>query len=249
MVVEHKIANQKVDVKNDYSSDFHDSWFDYQEFQELLESEYMSNLMHYINQYYDKFNVLFPSKGDIFKSFKNINFQDIRVVIFNEAPPKSYKASGNGFGEFSYKNQDISEVNITLKDIEKRITSTYPETSNFKFDRTLNLWNEQGVLVINESLIASTSASDELNIERLRIFRHFVRTMVKLIDEYLTEVIFVFTDDSQKEIFGKYININYNYVLTTDGINADTTIFDDINQLLIENAKDITDWDEVVISW
>lgn len=247
MVVEHKISNQSVSIKNDYSIDFHESWFDYSEFIELLESEYMDNVMHYINQYYDKFAVLYPSKGDIFKSFRNMFFQDIRVIIFNESPPPSYKANGNGFGEFTYKNQDISIINPTLIDIEKKISSTYPETSNFKFDRTLNTWNEQGVMVINTALFYSSMNVD--NGEKQQIFKHFIRTIIKLVDEYLTDVIFVFTDESQEEDFGKYINKDYNYILTVDGINQDTTVFDDINQLLIENSRDTTEWDEVVISW
>lgn len=246
MEVEHAILNQEVNVKRDYSKDFHKSWLEYVEFEELLESEYMNNLIHYMEQQYSKSCITYPDKSDIFKSFKNVDFNDLRVVIFNESVVPNYRSNGNGFGEFTYTNHEIGPNNLTLRDVEKKIKSGYPEGSAFKFDRTLNMWNEQGVMVLNTSLISHANDTD--NIERQLYFRNFIRNVITLIDSYLTDVIFVFTDDSQKETFGKYVS-EYNYVLQTDGIHSDTTIFDDINQLLIENCRDSTELDEVVISW
>lgn len=247
MVVEHKIANQPVNLKIDYSQYFHKSWLDYAEFQELIESEYMDNLMHYIYQYYDKESNLYPTKvKHLFDSFKNIKFEDLRVVILNEAPPSTLFANGNGFGEENTTNP-ISNFNTTLRDIEKCITKSYPADSKFKFDRTLNIWNEQGVMVLNTALFTSWRSGD--NNERQDYFRHFTRTIIKLINEYLTEVIFVFTDDSQEMIYEKYIEKEYHYTLKTDGFNSDSTIFNDINQLLAENAKPIDDWENILISW
>lgn len=251
MVVEHKVSNTDFVVEYDYEKYFHDSWLETVGIENLIRSEYMDNLMHYIFQIYDRETLIYPAKANLFKSFLNVDLNELKVVILNECPPASHCANGNGFGEYSNRSI-ISAMNPGLRDIEKCVTKGYPSNEVTYFDKSLRDWNQQGVMVLNTCLF-NTSVTNgkfsEENKNRQLYFKNFVREVIKTISDETNEVIFVFTDDSQEEDFNKYIDPNFHYVLKTDGFNEDSTIFDDINQLLLENAKNPTNWDEVMISW
>lgn len=251
MVIDHQISNTEFKASINYNLWFHKTWLEIDSIKELLSSEYMDNLMHYVFQTYDKGVTTYPLKRNLFKSFEHIDFDDLKVVIINECPAPTFKTNGNGFGEYADKDNDISTFNPTLRDIERCVTKGYPENGVVKFDRTLRDWNYQGVLVLNTSLINHPSTKESIadNADRQLYFRNFTREIIKTINNESSDVIFVFTDDSQEEIFGKYIDKDFHYTLKTDGFTPDSTIFDDINQLLLENAKNVTNWDEVMINW
>ncbi len=190
----------------------------------------MDNLQCYISEVYKATDFIYPkAQEDIFKALKLVKATDIKVVIFDDEPAPSPFSNGLAFG--SYKPSNIT-YSTALK-CSKNIGSCLDPTNEkeFKdFDTTLLSWAEQGVLLLNTSLISEYGNK----MKHEYIFRNFIREVIKCISDVNVDVVFVFTSPSQSEKFEKYIDLDFNTILHYDGIDPDSSIFEDINRVLEE---------------
>lgn len=237
MVVHHRISSSVRAITIDYNKVLGESWTTVLT-TPLLSTKYVNNLQHYIDETYKRTNFVFPrNQSDVFKAFKLTRAKDVRVVIFGDEPVQSGLANGLAFGAYRTKTSQITEYNTTRdsRNIKKCLD---PDDTKemIDFDTTLMTWAEQDVLLLNVSLMSEYGS----HMKHEYAFRNFIREVVKSINDLSTEVVFVFTSKHQEKHFERYIDTNFHTVLHYDGIDPDSSIFEDINQVLEENAIDRT---------
>jgi len=194
----------------------------------LLMSDYMDNVQHWINEIYKSTDFVYPrNKKDIFKAFELTDYKRLKVVIFGNEPYQTIHANGLAFGSIKV----VGGIN-TLPHVVKIEKCLNPADLDKKkdFDPTLKSWAEQGILLLNTSLVSERGIQMKHGI----IFRNFIREVVKQISDDSVDIIFVFTDTKQSNIFEKYIDKKYHHILHYNGIEEDSSIFEDINVILEE---------------
>ena len=230
MVIKHKIEVQTFEdeLSCNYEDLLGESWCKVEDIKTLLKSDYMTHLMHYINQRRLKDTCTYPKeRRDMFAAFREIEFDKVKVVIFNDFPNDGHTANGIGFGEY----KKPTAYNSMLKTVEGLINQMPISERNEEFDYTLSSWCEQGVLMLNTSLFVDWNK--QIHKEMTLMFKNFIRNIVKAISDNNTNVLFVFTSDEQIDNFYKYIDQSYHYVLEcTDGFIAGSDILEQINDTI-----------------
>lgn len=113
------------------------SWNDF--FSIEFEKKYFNILVNKIDNYS---NQIYPTQEDIFKIFRLIDVEQIKVVIMGQDPYHNYQqANGIAFGVNIGVNPPPS-----LKNIAKEI---YKEYNQQLIDYSLESWVKQGVFLIN----------------------------------------------------------------------------------------------------
>lgn len=226
MVVVHDLKRSARTINFDYSARFGKLWA--KSLTDLINSDYMTSLQYYIDELYnlDPPEKPFPRfKYDVFKAFKLCRFEDLKVVIFGNEPDPRIYSNGLAFGEYN-RPHDIYSKRLTT--VKANIDNTLYDGRNTIFDPSLESWAEQGVLLLNTSLISQTGKSGEHQI----IFRNFIREVVETISIELCDVVFVFTDKKQ-HYFQKFIDKQHHHIIEVDGLDGNAELFDEINRLLI----------------
>lgn len=231
MIVHHRIKESVYSLTKNYTELLGPTWLT--ALSNLLKSEYMTNLQHYIDEVYKKSNFIYPRNSiDIFKPFKLTKAKDIRVVIFGDEPTPNAYSNGLAFGAYRSSNPASIELNSLKCSHNIKACLDPDDTKEFKdFDCTLLTWAEQQVLLLNISPISEYG--NEMKHEY--VFRNFIREIIKEIDNSSMEVVFVFTSKNQYKHFEKYIDRTFHTVLQYDKIDPDSSMFEDINRVLDEN--------------
>lgn len=231
MVIEHELkGTYKEKVSVNYTRFLGEKWCEL--LKDTLTSDYMDNLAHYMNYLYtNKKAIVYPKEsGDVFKAYQLTNPRNLKVVIFGNEPYDCIYSNGLAFGNYGALNTSI--YSQELRTIEKCVMDTFHESSNsVEFDRTLESWAEQGVLLLNTSLIAESNKK----MEHALAFRNLIRETVRAINDENLQVVFVFTNKGQSNFFKKYIDTAYHNILEIDGFTIDSDIFNQINDLLVES--------------
>lgn len=230
MVIYHRIKESIYAVEKDYDKILHKSWV--RELSDsLLHTEYMDNLQCYIAEVYKATDFIYPKiKDDVFKAFKQTNLNDIKVVIFGDEPAPNVYSNGLAFGAYKTSAATYQHLPIHSKNIKQCLDPDNERDLN-EFDPTLLSWTEQKVLLLNTSLI-----SEYGNVRKHEyVFRNFIREIIKEISNASVEIVFVFTSSHQAEHFEGYIDLDFHTVLHYDGIDPDSSMFEDINTVLREN--------------
>lgn len=247
----HKIEGfENSSIVNDYNELFNSTWTDQEEIQDLLKSEYFNNLIHYMNQKLISPEWVYPKMlKTAFRAFRNIDFNDIKVVIFDDCPEAHYLANGiafgvnDGMGPIPSKSSDnFRELISNHRDLQEAKTFTYQEIDYgpFQVDTGLEHIADNDVLMLNTSLL-STSGSGGVKISYERIFREFTRKIISTIDNYKMHVLFVFTNKEQERHFKKEISLKYNATMTVD-MKTTTSLIEDINNHLKNCNIGKIDW-------
>lgn len=233
-IVDHPIyTNKGEQLLNVHWKDrFHSTWLEAERIQGLLSSYYMDHLVHYIDQLYkDKSTLIYPKfQKDLWNPFKSLNLKNIKVVILADESYDNVHANGLAFGNNVGPNSNTA-FNQELLDIEKALSNTYSDSASIILDYTLESWMEQGVLLLNCSLISERSESNKHSFA----FNQFTREILKTVSEETKNVVFLFTSPYQRQKFRHCINTSYHDVITLNELNEDTEVFVQINELLVEN--------------
>ena len=239
MVKYHRIDESVYAVERNYDKLFCRGWVRLLS-DSLLHTKYMDNLQCYISEIYKSGKTIYPtSQTDIFKPFKLTKSDNIKVVIFGDEPAKSIHSNGLAFGAYKqipFRYEDMLPIS---KDLKRCLDPEFNKSFE-KFDTTLTKWADQGVLLLNTSLISEENTT----MKHEYVFRNFIRTIVQEINNVNIEVIFVFTSNHQFEQYSKYIDTDFHSILQYDGIDTDASMFEDINQILEEQRGDSNriDW-------
>ncbi len=238
MIVEHHAKGINETLTSDYSKYFDKTWLDCDDMEILLKSHYMSNLNFYISETFKGCSHTYPRlRNHLYKAFKLTPLHNIRVVIFADEPFANVYSNGLAFGQIVSPSAVKPKEVITLT---KAVEKTYFDSKSIVFDTSLEDWSRQGVFLLNTSLISEFGTSNK----HRKAFKNFTRQIIKIISSELTDVVFVFTNPKQEEIFGKYIEQTYHHIITIDGITENTEVFDEINSLLL-----LQDGTEYPIDW
>jgi uracil-DNA glycosylase len=128
---------------------------------------------------------LIPQKKSIFTSFKELPYDDVRVVIIGQRP---YKTSNRAIGRAFSINVDTTygKTSQSLSDIIKQIEKE--EGLYLDPDYSLKGWSDQGVLLINQSM--TCTATDDHYTQ----WRSFIETVIKSLSKK-NDIIFLFIGD------------------------------------------------------
>lgn len=231
MVIDHFIETASESMKVDYTKHFSPSILKSKGIKDVLESEYMSNLMFYIYEVYASNDLVYPKNRDnLFRAYKTCKYDNLKVVIIGNEPFCNVYSNGYAFGRYSAENATIPN---TIQNMIKAIKKSYDEEDRITFDTSLEKWVNQGVMMLNTSLISELAAINK----HQKYFRNLIRETIKAISDDLVDIVFVFTDKMQSDYFKKYIDTQYHRIIEIDGFEPDSTVFEDINDKLTEELR------------
>ena len=149
--------------------------------QDEFESDYFLELDRFLDEE-SKEHVIYPKVEDIFRAFKDVALQDIKVVILGQDP---YHGEGQGHG-LAFSVQDgvkypPSLVNI-LKELKDDIGCEIPKSGN------LTKWANEGVFMINT--ILSVSKAKPLS-HKNKGWEKFSDKTIQIINDRCKNVVFV----------------------------------------------------------
>jgi uracil-DNA glycosylase len=163
------------------------------QFSDIIGESWTEQLNPYLNskEFYDlgmfisSIKSLIPQKKDIFTAFKEVPYNDVKVVILGQIPYKtSNKANGRAFSI----NVDTLPITTSesLLDIVKQIERE--EGLYLDPDHSLKGWSDQGVLLINQSMTC-TPKDNHYN-----QWRTFIEMVIKVLSKR-SDIIFLFIGD------------------------------------------------------
>ncbi len=170
----------------------------------VIESKEFSETINKVNEEYDSKNV-FPLKENIFRVYKMLSIEQIKVVILGQDP---YHTKGMADGiAFSVSNNDLKappSLNNIFKEIKR-------DLGIINTNKDLTKWVEQGIFLLNTTLTVEEgkpASHSKLGWEKLTI------ETVKQISENQNKVIFLLWGNYAQN-FEKYIDTNKHIVLKT----------------------------------
>lgn len=202
----HKESLTGTMIKLNWDKEIGD-WFD--PLYSLLESDYVDDLVSFINEKYKENKFVYPKRSRLFKAFESCKYSELKVVMISSSPAMTERSSGIGFGIITNNEEDplpaaLENLKIVIKE------NLYKNSENVYFDTSLQEVAEQGVLFLN------TSMTREVNDNHHVIWRNFIRQVIKTISKGNKDIVFVFLD-GENERFEKYIDIKKHYILRNAG--------------------------------
>lgn len=196
----------------------------------LLETDYVDNLVTFIDQKYKSGKDIFPNEFNLFKAFHFCRYSDLKVVIISNNAPLTKEASGIGVG-INIPEGKIVNLPPMLNSIKECIDDTvYGHIKNeVSFDTSLQDIAEQGVLFLNTSLTTEITQSHK------EMWKGFIRETIKTINKEKKDVIFVFLNSDNEEL-EKFIDLQKHYILRNTGgiLPFYSTIFTKIDDIIEE---------------
>tara|TARA_R110000796_G_scaffold236214_1_gene355493 strand:- start:73656 stop:74378 length:723 start_codon:yes stop_codon:yes gene_type:complete len=185
------------------------SWASNKEFRHFLNSEYFKKLLIFVDKSYST-GKLFPKKRDVFKIFRDIAYNDIKVIILEDKPYTSDRSMG-----LAYANDD--DTIITSPCLDKIVDVIEKDTDKIiiNFDITLKHWVEQGVFLYNTDL---TTEAGMVNTQ-LNLWKPFTDFVLNFIIDNNPGIIFCLWGSKNLSTFDKFIKedrLKFAYKLTSD---------------------------------
>lgn len=180
----------------------------------LVSDDTLKNTLSILQKEYST-KTVFPLKENVFKAFKSCKYKDLRVVIIGQDPyPQQGYATGLAFANF----EDGRVMSPSLQLIYERLVKDYPNEDygelpfdiayGFGFDRTLESWANQGVLLLNSSLtVIENKVGSHSN-----IWYPFMKELITNLSEVNCGIIYLLFGNEAK-VFKSFINSKSNYVL------------------------------------
>jgi len=174
------------------------NWVNDESFLYIIKSDYFRKLIVFLNQVYNK-RQIFPLKKDIFKVFRYVPYNNIKVVILGDSPYPNESANG-----FAVANTvDTLRVSPSLFKIRECIEKT-TNTLIVDFDVTLQNWALQNVLLLNTSL---TIQAGMVNPHK-HIWDEFIKVTINTIIDNNPGVIFCLWGNDVMRTFHKVVPEN-----------------------------------------
>lgn len=161
---------------------------------EYLDSELLSNVVHYLKEHDD-----FEPK-EIFRAFDYCPFERCRVVVLADKPYSNGNATGIAFAN----RKEVRKLNPTLKIFRKVFNESMKERGKDDvFDTTLETYAKKGILFLNTTL---TTSEENFN-EHASLWKPIIeKFLIKYSSEYNNLFIFV---GKETRKFMSYIDDSY----------------------------------------
>lgn len=143
---------------------------------------------------------IYPLPHTIFRAFKEVAFEDVRVVILGMDPYHDGSATGIAFDNPKDKKVSPSLRNI-LKEIEE--DTGKPSMGHMNASSYLEHLPSQGVLLLNAALTVEEKKPES----HLKLWEDFTRETIEAINKKPKIIWLLWGKKAQK--FKKYINTNH----------------------------------------
>jgi len=229
MVVQHYIKETRYGLHADYSKLLGPDWSIF--LKDMLESDYASYLAHMLDQIYLSGDKVYPTKKeDLFKAFTATNFDEIKVVIIG-SEPKNELSNGLAFGTYGAVKDPIKCPHLNL--IQDNLKFNKLVSEHRFFDRSMVSWTQQGVMMLNSSLVADSTLPNKYSL----YFRNFTREVIKALSEEKAGIVFAFTSTELYNLYKDSIDDAYHYIFHYPVVDMSCDIFDDINEKLKDTRE------------
>jgi len=223
----------KFKLEVDYSMILHKSWLGV--LNPIFVTKYMRQLMIFMHEMY-KIKYITPAKEDLFKPFKVTSFDDLEVVIITDKP---FINRRHATGLAMAVPENCPDIPREATKLYKCIEKTIYHDFRLDFDYSLESWADQGVLLLNASMVHIENHKD---VNPATLWRDFMRSVVKEISERKIGVQFLLLGSSA-QYFKRYINPKAHYVYEYDTITEaleknepwECPYFAEINDVLNDN--------------
>ncbi len=185
-------------------------YFDFTGWQNLYNSEkdkeYFIQLSNFLDeQYSENPEHIFPTKENVFKAYKMVGYNEVKVVIIGQDPyPTPNVATGLSFG-VSIHTKTPQSLNNIFKEVKK-------DTGEVHTNKTLEHWARQGVFMLNTILTINSKYGT--NSHKKIGWEQFTKQTIQLLNERDKPVIFLLWGNYAKN-YNKYINSNKHFILET----------------------------------
>ena len=142
---------------------------------------------------YAKSERISPEKKDIFKVFKLTPFEEVKVIILNQAP-YGYSSVDNGLAYAS----KVKETRA-LRNIFKEIGRVYKEAN--LIETNLEYWAKQGVLLLNTSI----TCKEKEPVAHAALWKPFTLRVIKYFAAKSSPTVWMLWGDHAK-MYEKFLN-------------------------------------------
>lgn len=211
----------------------------WKELSEETNEYYFKNIISFLKKEQAEGKTLAPNKDDIFRVFRSLPYQDVKVVILGQDP---YPTPGHANGlAFATNGQQTPK---SLLNIFKEIESEFG--SKPKSNDLLN-WLKQGVFLLNTSL----STIEGKTFAHKEIWQPFTDSVIRKINEKEDPVVFMLWGKPAQDK-KRLITSSHHLILESphpSPLSAyrgffGSNIFLKCNEFLIKNGKLPIDWTE-----
>ena len=163
-------------------------------FQIIKNKNYAKNIRIFLDNEYKKYNI-FPERKNIFRAFKLVKPQNIKVVIIGQDP---YCKKGQATGLAFSVNKNV-EIPPSLENIFKEIEMEYH--FSMKKNGDLTYLAKNGCLLLNSILTVRENCPLSHNIYE---YKKFMEDVLKYIDALEQYIVFLLWGNEAKK-YKKYI--------------------------------------------
>lgn len=186
----------------------------------------------------------YPEKENVFRAFKLCPLDQLKVIIIGQDP---YHTPGKATGlAFGVPENELCPPSLRI--IFRNLHSTYhgdeyisKEDFNYMYDRTLEHWAKQGVLLLNTALTVEKGKAGS----HAEYWHWFTEEVIKAIEEYNDKVIIVRWGKHAQSFNTKYASLDGPHPMAeyyTGGKMKFQGYFKIINQLLESINKEPIKW-------
>lgn len=163
-----------------YLSKINESWKDF--FFNEFKKEKLIEILEKVNLDSKEKNC-YPKNEDVFRLFRELSLEDIKVVIIGQDP---YHQPGIADG-FAFSTRKENFIPASLKNIFKELNEDI-KCSHEKENGDLTSWVEQGVFLINTSLTVRESQQKSHS----ELWREFTYNLSMYINKNRKDIIWIF---------------------------------------------------------
>lgn len=126
-----------------------------------------------LNSIYKSKDIIYPIPSNVFRVFKELRPDEVRVVILGQDPYHNGQAIGRAFAV------DTTPLPASLNIILAEMASSVYKENNFTIDTTLTPWVNQGVLLLNTALTVKKDTPGS----HMHIWDPFTKAVIKVLNE------------------------------------------------------------------
>lgn len=172
--------------------------------EEILYDEKVLSNLNLIDRYYKTGErIVYPSKEDVFRAFRECPYSKLSVVIVLQDPYHDGSATGIAMG-----NKRGTKMSPSLRIVKNTLARTVYKGQEFDFDPTLESWAHQGVLLYNTALTVEKGRP----LSHQRLWSFFTERVLTKLSQVNSGVVYCLWGNHAKS-FDQYINASSNTVL------------------------------------
>jgi len=216
------------------------SWHPF--FQQEIEKVYFFPLLAKIVEEYKNYKC-WPKKINIFRLFRNISLEKIKVIILGQDPYHSSEVADG----LAFSTQKTFYIPASLKNIFSEFSNDLKCSLPKKGD--LLPWVKEGVFLLNTALTVREGQA----LSHVILWKEFIYSLIYYLKNYNKSLIWVFWGQKAKKIQEEcQININYSLISSHPSpFSAEhgffgSRPFSKINNLLISLKKEPINWLSVI---